>query len=63
VTAITYRKPVRPLEEAFIRSANGIFLRLPVETLRGRRDGAPEQNAKDRKLLREVIAFSRAKKK
>ena len=62
MSAITYRKPVRPLE-AFIRSANGIFLRAPADTLRGRRDHAPEENAKDRKLLREVIAFSRAKKK
>jgi hypothetical protein len=62
VTAITYRKPVRPLE-AFIRSANGIFLRVPADTLRGRREGAPEESRTDRKLLREVIAFSRAKKK
>ena len=62
MTAITYRKPVRPLE-AFTRSANGIFLRVPADTLRGRRAGAPEESVKDRKLLREVIAFSRTKKK
>ena len=62
MTAITYRKPVQPLE-AFIRAANGIFLRVPADTLRGRRDGASDDTRQDRKLLRELIAFSRAKKK
>jgi hypothetical protein len=62
VSAITYRKPAQPLG-VLIRSANGIFLRAPVDTLRGRRDAAPEESRNVRKLLREVIAFSRAKKK
>ena len=62
MTAITYRKPALPLE-ILVRSANGIFLRVPADGLRGRRVAAPQENRKARKLLREVIALSRAKKK
>ena len=59
MTAITYRKPL----EVLIRSANGIFLSVPVDTLRGRRASAPHESRNLRKLLREVIAFKQAKKK
>jgi len=61
VTAITYRKPAKPLE-ILVRSTNGIFLRVPLDTFRGRRE-APQDMRNVRKLLREVIAFSGAKKK
>ena len=62
MSAIAYRKPAQPFG-ILIRSANGIFLRAPVDTLRGRRDAALEGSRNVRKLLREVIAFSQAKKK
>ena len=62
MSAIAYRKPAQPLE-VLVRSANGIFLRVPADTLRGRRDPAPGESRNVRKLLRDVIAFSQAKKK
>ncbi|MEJ0076304.1 MAG: hypothetical protein WDO17_12805 [Alphaproteobacteria bacterium] len=60
MTAIAYRKPARPLE-ILIRTTNGIFLSVPVDTY-GVRD-KPKMGREVRKLLREVIAFSKAKKK
>ena len=62
MTAITYRKPALPLD-ILVRSANGIFLRVPLDALRGRRVAAPQENRRTRKLLREGIALSQAKKK
>ena len=61
MTAITYRKPVKPLE-ILIRTTNGIFLRVPVDAYRGARQ-KPQMGREVRKLLREVIAFSKTKKK
>jgi len=61
MTAITYRKPVKPLE-VLIRTTNGIFLAVPVDTFRGHRE-KPRMGREVRKLLREVIAFSKMKKK
>ena len=62
MTAITVRKPAQPLE-ILVRCANGIFLRVPADVLRGRSRSVSEETRSDRKLLREVIACSRAKKK
>ena len=61
MTAITYRKPVKPLE-ILIRTTNGIFVSVPVDTFRGQRE-KPKLGREVRKLLREVIALSKAKKK
>jgi hypothetical protein len=61
MTAIAYRKPARPLE-FLVRTTNGIFLRVPLDTYRTGRE-KPEMGRKVRKLLREVIALSRTKKK
>ena len=61
MTAITYRKPAKPLE-VLIRTTNGIFLSVPVDTFRGVRE-KPKMGREVRKLLREVIAFSKTKKK
>jgi hypothetical protein len=61
MTAITYRKPAKPLE-ILIRTANGIFVSVPVDAFRGQRD-KPKMGRGVRKLLREVIALSKAKKK
>ena len=61
MTAITYRKPEKPLE-ILLRTTNGIFLRVPVDTYYGARE-KPEMGRKVRRLLREVIAFSKTKKK
>ena len=61
MTAITYRKPARPLE-VLIRTTSGIFVRIPVDTFRGQRE-KPKMGREVRKLLREVIAFSKTKKK
>jgi hypothetical protein len=61
MTAIAYRKPAKPLE-LFVRTTNGIFLRGPVDTDHGGRE-KPKMGRKVRKLLREVIALSKTKKK
>jgi len=61
MTAITYRKPAKPLE-ILIRTTNGVFLSMPVDIYRGERE-KPRMGRKVRKLLREVIAFSKTKKK
>ena len=62
MTAITYRRP-EPALEILVRSANGIFLRVPLDRFRGRRRPEPQERRNDRKLLREVIAFRQAKKR
>jgi len=61
MTAITYRKSAKPLE-VLIRTTNGIFLSVPVDMFRGQRE-KPKMGREVRKLLREVIAFSKTKKK
>ena len=61
MTAIAHRKPAKPLE-ILIRTTNGIFLRVPVGAYQGQRE-KPEMGRKVRKLLRELIALSKTKKK
>jgi hypothetical protein len=61
MTAITYRKPAKSLE-VLVRTTNGIFLRIPVDTFRGQRE-KPKMGREVRKLLRELITLSQTKKK
>jgi len=62
MTAITYRKPARPLE-VLIKTANGILLRVPFDAVRGRHDRVPGKGRKVRKLLRALVAYKAGKKK
>ncbi len=62
MTAITYRKPAVPAE-VLVRAANGILLRVSVDTGRGRQDGASNKGRKVRKLLRALVAYQEGKKK
>jgi len=61
MTAITYRKPVQPLE-VLLRTADGILLRVSADAVRGRGDRAPGQGRKARKLLRALVAYKQTRK-
>ena len=61
MTAITYRKPGRPLE-ILVRTANGIFLRGPIDAVHGSHERAPEKARKVRKLLRSLVARKTGKR-
>ncbi len=62
MTAITSRKRTPPLE-VFLKTANSILLRVPVDAVRGRHDRAPEKGRRLRKLLRALVAYKNGKKK
>ena len=61
MTAITYRKPVQPLE-VVLRTADGILLRVSDDAVRGRGDRAPGQGRKARELLRALVAYKQTRK-
>jgi|KBSMisStaDraftv2_1062788.scaffolds.fasta_scaffold2695640_2 hypothetical protein len=62
MTAITYRKPILPLE-ILVRTTGGISLQMPIDVARGQRDRAPEDGRKVRKLVRALVAYKQAKRK
>ena len=59
--ALMFGKPSRP--DVLIRCTDGMVLRVPQHALHGRRVAAPKTEPKLRKLVRELIAFKRAKQK
>jgi hypothetical protein len=62
MTAITYRRPVTPVE-VVMRTANGILLRVPTHTVRGPDERTPDTGRKVRKLVQALVAYKQAKRK
>jgi hypothetical protein len=59
--ALMFGKPSRP--DVFIRCTDGMVLRVPQHALHGRRGAEPKTEPTLRKLVRELVAFKRAKQK